>query len=271
MPPDMSETPFLQALILGIVEGATEFLPVSSTGHLVIAGDMLGFDAVPGEVFETSIQIGAILAICTLYRERLSSLVFGLFGGDADARRFAGAIILATLPMIALGALFYDFIVGVLFSPLVVASAFIAGGAAIILIERLRIDEQVHTIEALTPRTALKIGAFQCLALVPGMSRAGATIIGALLAGVERKTAAEFSFFLAIPVIVGATVFDVWGNRDLIGSSHLPVLAAGFAAAFLSALIVVKWFVGFVSRNGFSIFGWYRIAFGTLLLVYYLQ
>lgn len=267
----MSETPFLQALILGIVEGVTEFLPISSTGHLVIAGDMLGFDAIPGEVFETSIQIGAILAICTLYRERIRAVTFGLFSGDADARRFATAIVLATAPMILLGALFYDFIVGVLFSPLVVASAFIIGGAAIILIERLHIAERVSEIEALTPATALKIGAFQCLALIPGMSRAGATIIGALIAGVERKAAAEFSFFLAIPVIVGATVFDVWGNRDVIDSGHLPILTTGFIAAFFSALVVVKWFVGFVSRHGFSVFGWYRIAFGGLLLVYYLS
>ncbi len=266
----MSETPFLQALILGIVEGVTEFLPVSSTGHLVIAGDMLGFNAIPGEVFETSIQIGAILAICTLYRERLSAVTFGLFGGDAGARRFAVAIVLATMPMILLGALFYDFIVNVLFSPLVVATAFILGGAAIIIIERLQIEERVNDAENLTPATALKIGAFQCLALIPGMSRAGATIIGALIAGVERKAAAEFSFFLAIPVIVGATVFDVWGNRDVIGSSHLPILATGFLAAFLSALVVVRWFVGFVSRHGFSVFGWYRIAFGGFLLVYYL-
>lgn len=266
----MSETPFLQALILGIVEGVTEFLPVSSTGHLVIAGDMLGFNAIPGEVFETSIQIGAILAICTLYRERLSAVTFGLFGGDAGARRFAMAIILATMPMIALGALFYDFIVNVLFSPLVVATAFILGGGAIIIIERLKIEERVSDAEDLTPAMALKIGAFQCLALIPGMSRAGATIIGALIAGVERKAAAEFSFFLAIPVIVGATVFDVWGNWQVIGGSHLPVLATGFVAAFLSALVVVRWFVGFVSRHGFSVFGWYRIAFGSLLLVYYL-
>lgn len=170
----MPDIPFLQALILGIVEGATEFLPVSSTGHLVIAGDMLGFDAIPGEVFETSIQIGAILAICTLYRERLLSVVAGLFTGDPAARRFTIAIILATFPMIVLGAVFYKFIVTVLFSPLVVATAFILGGAAIIAIERLHIEEKVTEVEALTPLTALKIGAFQCLALIPGMSRAGA-------------------------------------------------------------------------------------------------
>ena len=147
---------------------------------------------------------------------------------------------------------------------------FILGGAAIILIERLQIEARVSEVEALTPATALKIGAFQCLALIPGMSRAGATIIGALIAGVERKAAAEFSFCLAIPVIIGATVFDVWGNRDVIDGSHLPVLATGFVAAFFSALVVVKWFVGFVSRHGFAIFGWYRIAFGCLLLAYYL-
>ena len=158
-----------------------------------------------------------------------------------------------------------------LFSPLVVATAFILGGAAIIIIERLHIEEEVSEVEELTPLTALKIGAFQCLALIPGMSRAGATIIGALLVGVERKTAAEFSFFLAIPVILGATVFDVLGNRELINGSHLPVLAVGFITAFLSALVVVKWFVGFVSRHGFSVFGWYRIAFGTLLLAFYLS
>ncbi len=266
----MSESTFLQALILGIVEGVTEFLPVSSTGHLVIAGDMLGFKAIPGEVFETSVQVGAILAICTLYHERIRTVLSGLFSRDADAWRFSIAVILATLPMIVLGAFFYDFIVAVLFTPVVVAVAFITGGAAIIIIERLQIKERVSSVEALTPATALRIGAFQCLALIPGMSRAGATIIGALITGVERKTAAEFSFFLAIPVIVGATVLDVWGNRHVIDVGHLPVLATGFVAAFVSALLVVRWFVGFVSRHGFSVFGWYRIAFGALLLAYYL-
>lgn len=266
----MPETSFLHALILGIVEGATEFLPVSSTGHLVIVGDMLGFDAIPGEVFETSIQVGAILAICTLYRERLRSVVAGLFTGDPAARRFTLAIVLATLPMIALGAVLYKFIVTVLFTPLVVATAFILGGAAIIAIERMQVGEKISEVEALTPLDALKIGAFQCLALVPGMSRAGATIIGARIMGVERKAAAEFSFFLAIPVIVGATLLDIWGNRGALDYGHLPVLMTGFMAAFVSALLVVKWFVGFVSRHGFEIFGWYRIGFGSLLIAYYI-
>ncbi|MBX3492606.1 MAG: undecaprenyl-diphosphate phosphatase [Parvibaculum sp.] len=266
----MLENSFLQALLLGIVEGATEFLPVSSTGHLVVAGDLLGFSSVPGEVFETSIQIGAILAICTLYRERLNTVVRGTISGDPSAHNFVRAIVIATLPMIVLGAIFYDFIVGVLFSPYVVSAAFIFGGIAIILAERLNIEERIVSIEAFTFGTALKIGAFQCLALVPGMSRAGATIIGSLLVGVERKTAAEFSFFLAVPVIIGATIFDLWNNRALVDGTHLPILATGFVAAFLSALVVVRWFVGFVSRHGFSMFGWYRIVFGSLLLVYYL-
>lgn len=266
----MPENSFLQALILGIVEGVTEFLPVSSTGHLIVVGDLLGFDGVPGEVFETSIQIGAIMAICTLYMERLVGVARGIFTGDPMARSFVTSIVLATLPMVALGAIFYDFIVGVLFSPYVVATAFIAGGAAIIVIERMQIEERIGSIEALTPLTAIKIGVFQCLALVPGMSRAGATIIGSLIVGVERKTAAEFSFFLAIPVIVAATAFDLWGNRTLINGTHLPILATGFSAAFLSALVVVRWFVGFVSRHGFTVFGWYRIIFGSLLFVYFL-
>lgn len=266
----MPENSFLQALLLGIVEGVTEFLPVSSTGHLIVVGDLLGFDGVPGEVFETSIQIGAIMAICMLYKERLGAVVRGIFTGDPMARTFVTSILLATLPMIVLGAAFYDFIVGVLFSPYVVAAAFIVGGAAIVVIERMQIEERVGSIEAFTPLTAIKIGTFQCLALIPGMSRAGATIIGSLIAGVERKTAAEFSFFLAIPVIVGATVLDLWGNRALINGAHLPILAIGFAAAFVSALVVVRWFVGFVSRHGFAVFGWYRIVFGSLLFVYFL-
>lgn len=267
----MPENSFLHALLLGIVEGVTEFLPVSSTGHLIVVGDLLGFDAVPGEVFETSIQIGAIMAICTLYKGRLGAVVRGIFTGDPMARTFVTSIVLATLPMIALGAIFYDFIVDVLFSPYVVAAAFIVGGAAIIVIERMHIGERIGSIEAFTPLTALKIGLFQCMALVPGMSRAGATIIGSLIIGVERKTAAEFSFFLAIPVIVGATVFDLWGNRALINGTHLPILAIGFAAAFLSALVVVRWFVGFVGRHGFTVFGWYRIVFGCLLFIYFLM
>jgi len=267
----MPETSFLQALFLGIIEGVTEFLPVSSTGHLIIAGELIGFDSVPGEVFETTVQIGAILAICTLYRERLTSVSRGLLSGDAGARSFLTSILIATLPMVFLGVLFYDFIVGVLFSPYVVSVAFIVGGIAIIVIERLDIDQRIESIEAITPVTAVKIGIFQCLALIPGMSRAGATIIGSLLVGVERKTAAEFSFFLAIPVIVGATIVDLWGNRALLDGAHVPVLAIGFVAAFLSALVVVSWFVGFVSRHGFSAFGWYRIALGSLLLVYFLM
>lgn len=266
----MYEHSFLQAIILGVVEGVSEFLPISSTGHLIIVGDLLGFSSVPGKVFEVVIQLGAILAICVLYSGRLTRVVLDA-PHDAGARNFIGATLVAIVPAGLVGVLYHDFIVEVLFTPYVVCVALILGGIAIILVERLHLETRITSVETLSMRTALKIGLFQCLALVPGVSRSGATILGALLVGVERKTAAEFSFFLAIPVMLGASAVSLRETWHLINPSDAHIIAAGFAAAFISALLVVRWLVNFVSHHGFTIFGWYRIVFGSILLAYFLM
>jgi undecaprenyl-diphosphatase len=261
--PFMPEHSFIVAALLGIVEGLTEFLPVSSTGHLILLDELLDFQGPPGHVFEIVIQLGAILAICVLYFSRLLNVVVGL-PGDPAARRFATAVILAFLPAAVIGVILHDFIKSVLFSPLVVCVALIVGGFAILVIERMRPVPRIHAIEKFTPALSLKIGLMQCLAMIPGVSRSGATILGALLLGVERKTAAEFSFFLAIPTMLGATVYDLWKNRADLTFDGSMLIAVGFATAFVSALLVVKWFVNFVGRHGFSPFAWYRIAIGAV-------
>jgi undecaprenyl-diphosphatase len=266
----MNEHVFFQALFLGIVEGVTEFLPVSSTGHLIVAGDLIGFKGPLASVFEVVIQLGAILAICVLYARKLLGVAFGL-GSDPAARRFALAVIIAFLPAAVLGFLLHDFIKDKLFSPEVVAVSLVLGGVAILLIERWKPAPRIAEIEDLKPLTALQIGFFQCLAMIPGVSRSGATILGALTLGVERKTAAEFSFFLAIPTMLGATVLDLWKARHDLNPDDASVIAVGFVAAFISAIFVVRWLVGFVSHHGFGIFGWYRIVFGLALAAYLFQ
>lgn len=256
-----------EILFLGAVEGLTEFLPVSSTGHLIFFADLLGFEATEDKVFEIVIQTGAILAVCLLYFGRLWKVLLGMAAGDRAAWRFAVAVGLAFLPAAAAGVLLHDFIKDVLFSPFVVALSLIAGGFAMLAAERFYTPlPSVHEVEDFSPALALKIGCAQCLALVPGVSRSGATIIGALLMGVERKAAAEFSFFLAIPTIAGATVYDLWKSRDALTPDGMSAMALGFAAAFAVAWLVIRWFVGFVSTRGFAPFAWYRIAFGGVIL-----
>jgi undecaprenyl-diphosphatase len=263
----MNEHVLLQAIFLGIVEGVTEFLPVSSTGHLIIAGDLIGFTGPLASVFEVVIQLGAILAICVLYARKLLGVALGL-GSDPAAQRFAIAVIVAFLPAAVLGFLLHDFIKNELFSPAVVCTSLVLGGVAILLIERWKPAETIEAVENIKPATALQIGFFQCLAMIPGVSRSGATILGALTLGVERKTAAEFSFFLAIPTMLGATVLDLWKARHDLNPDYSAVIAVGFAAAFISAIFVVRWLVGFVSHHGFNVFGWYRIVFGAVLAAY---
>lgn len=258
----------LQALLLGIVEGLTEFLPVSSTGHLIVAGDFLGFNGESAEVFTVVIQLGAILAICVLYFRRLLNVLIGL-PSDPAARRFAIAVIVAFLPAVVLGLALHDYITSVLFSPYVVSVSLVVGGIAILLIERFEPKVRFHEVEDMTALTALKIGFLQCLAFVPGVSRSGATILGSVLLGVQRRAAAEFSFFLAIPTMLGASTLDLWKSRDLITADDAGIIAIGFVAAAVSALFVVRWLVRYVSHHDFSIFGWYRIVFGTLLIVYF--
>lgn len=264
----MTEQSLLQAIILGVVEGLSEFLPISSTGHLIVVGDLIGFSGMPGKVFEVVIQLGAIMAICVLYRERLFRVLIDA-RRDSGARNFIAAILVAIVPAGLVGVLYHDFIVEVLFSPYVVCTTLIVGGIAIIVIEKLHLEARITSVETLPLRTALKIGLFQCLALVPGVSRSGATILGAILVGVERKTAAEFSFFLAIPVMLGASAVNLKETWNLIEPDDAYIIAAGFTAAFISALLVVRWLVNFVSHHGFTVFGWYRIVFGCLLLAYF--
>jgi undecaprenyl-diphosphatase len=255
----------LQAAFLGLIEGLTEFIPVSSTGHLILLVDLLGFRGPPGQVFEIVIQLGAILAILTMYSPMLLDITRRA-PFDAGARRFILAVLLGFLPAAVIGALAHDFIKSVLFSPWVVSVALILGGVAILLIERVRPVPVYRDIEAFSPGLSLGIGAFQVLAMIPGVSRSGATIMGALLLGVERKTATLFSFFLAIPTMLGATAYDLFKNRHTLDFGGAEVIAVGFVVAFLSALLVVRWLVGFVGRHGFGPFAWYRIALGTVML-----
>jgi undecaprenyl-diphosphatase len=254
----------LDALILGIVEGLTEFVPVSSTGHLILAGWFLGYEGARADVFHVVIQVGAIAAVCGLYLARLWPALVAL-PTSAAARRFALSVLLAFLPAALLGVLLYP-LVKAMFQPWVVAASLILGGLAILWIERHEPTVRHREAEALPPGTSLGIGLCQCLALVPGVSRAGATIIGAVVLGVERRAAAEFSFFLAIPTIVGAAVFDLWKSRDLLTADDVGMMALGFLASLLAALVCVKAFIAFLQRHDFRVFGWYRIAAGLVML-----
>ncbi|MDJ0390290.1 undecaprenyl-diphosphate phosphatase [Roseomonas sp. E05] len=264
----MDLTALLSALLLGVVEGLTEFLPVSSTGHLILLGEAIGFHGPPGKVFEISIQLGAILAVMWIYRLTLWRLAFGMWRPATAERRYATNLLLAFLPALVLGATLYKPITTLLFSPLVVALALVVGGVAIIVIERLRHAPRLHEVSAIPPTTALLVGFGQVLAMVPGTSRSAATIIAALLLGVERRTAAEFSFVLAIPTMLAATVFSLWKARAELDFSNAGLIAVGFAAAFATALVVVRWVLAAIGRMGFAPFGWYRIALGTVVLAW---
>lgn len=254
---------YFDAVLMGFIEAATEFLPVSSTGHLILAGHLLNFQGPEGRVFEVAIQLGAILAICVLYFQRLWQVTVTL-PSDPRSRHFVMVILLAFLPAAAIGAKFHGVIKALLFSPWVVCWALIIGGFAILLIERLRPQPTILSIDAITPKTAVAIGFMQCMAMIPGVSRSGATILGALCLGVERKQAAEFSFFLAIPTMVGAVTYDLYKNRASLSLDDGALIAVGFVTAFIVALFVVRWLVGFVSRHGFAPFAWYRIVLGGL-------
>lgn len=261
----MESHTLIGALFLGVVEGLTEFVPVSSTGHLILLVDLLGFDGPPGRTFEIAVQLGAILAICWVYRAKLFGVALGLASEPAD-RRFALNVIVAFVPAMLLGASLHGFIKNVLFSPWVVSVALIVGGIAILWIERNLPVPQVRDVDEMSPWLAFKIGSCQVLAMIPGVSRSGATIMGALLMRVDRKTATEFSFFLAIPTMLGATVYDLHKNRALLDLGDFHVIGVGFLAAFVAALLVVRWVVKFVQTHGFSPFGWYRIAVGSAML-----
>ncbi len=261
-----------KAFILGIVEGLTEFLPVSSTGHLILAGDLLNFNDDKGKVFEIVIQAGAILAICWEYRARLISTFAGI-GRDPVAQKFAANLFIAFLPLAVFGLAFNKAIKAALFKPVPVALAFIIGGIIILFAERwykARAARQqvapIDSVDQLNWQDALKLGFAQCAALIPGTSRSGATIIGGLFFGLSRKCATEFSFFLAIPTLFAATAYSLWKERALLSMADLPMFGVGSVAAFISAFIVVRWLVRYVSTHDFTIFAWYRIAFGLVVL-----
>ena len=262
------ENLYVQATILGVVEGATEFIPVSSTGHLILVEDWLGLRDERAKTFAIFIQLGAILAVAWLYRTRVARLA-QVWSGDPADRRLAVNLLLAFLPAAAVGFLTHHWIKAYLFTPLVVASALVVGGLAILLIERLRPAERVTSIDAIPYRTAFGIGLAQCFSLVPGVSRAGATIMGALSLGLSRTAATEFSFFLAIPIMLAATTFDLLKSQGALSVADTPVFVVGFVTSFVSAVLVVKLFIRFVSHHSFAAFAWYRIAFGGLLLAYY--
>jgi undecaprenyl-diphosphatase len=261
----MLSTFYASAILLGIVEGLTEFLPISSTGHLIFAASLLGITGPESRLFDIVIQFGAILAVCWVYRERLYQAAAGL-AREPQAQRFVGNVVIAFLPAAAAGALLHRFIKEVLFSPWVVAVTFIVGGFLILLIERMRPRPRVHDIETMSLGTALLIGCCQVLAMIPGVSRAGATIMGALMLRVDRPAATEFSFFLAIPTMLGAAVFDLWKNRAILSFDGALSIAIGFVVAFIAALFVVRRLVDFVSRHGFGVFAWYRIIVGAIAL-----
>ncbi len=258
----------LKSLVLGIVEGITEFIPVSSTGHLILAGDVLGFGDEKAKVFEVFIQLGAILSVVWLYREKILGVVRG-FRRREDARSLLVNVTIAFLPAAFLGLLLHKGIKLYLFNPVTVAGALIAGGIAILLIEKMDHRAHVADVDNITVKQAFGAGIAQCFALFPGVSRSGATIMGGLILGFDRKVAVEFSFFLAIPTMFAATGFDLVKSLNLLSLGDVPFFLVGFVTAFFSALIVIKAFLGYVSRHDFSGFAWYRIAFGLLVLAFY--
>lgn len=260
-----------KALILGVVEGLTEFLPVSSTGHLIVVGSLLNFGGDAAKTFSVVIQFGAILAVCWEYRSRIGRVAAGVWG-DATQRRFALNVVIATIPAIVLGLCFESAIKNVLFAPLPVAFALVAGGGVILWAqarERRRggAPARVRSLDELRAIDALKVGCAQCCALIPGVSRSGSTIIGAMLLGVERRVATEFSFFLAIPIIGGATLYELVKYRGAAFVDMAEVFTAGTVAAFVSAFVCVRWLLRYLATHDFTAFAWYRIAFGMLVLV----
>lgn len=255
----------LKAMILGIVEGLTEFLPVSSTGHLILTGDLLGFNNERGKLFEIVIQSGAILAVCWEFRQRLWQVITGL-PHQVGARRFVINVGVAFVPLATLGLAFGKTIKAHLFQPLPVAMAFILGAFVIIWAEKRPHKIRIHSVEEMNIWDALKLGVAQAFALIPGTSRSGATIIGGLLFGLSRKAATEFSFFLAIPTLIIATIYELYKERALLNIEDLDMWIVGFVSAFISAFICVRWLLRYISNHDFTVFAWYRILFGLAVI-----
>ena len=271
----MDFTLLLKAAVMGVVEGLTEFLPISSTGHLILAGALLGFDDDRAKVFDIAIQTGAIFAVILVYWQKIKSTVIAL-PTQRLARRFVLNVFIAFVPAVVLGLLFGSAIKAHLFTPTVVASSFIIGGFIILWVEgwgRKPLHEghpddhaRIINVESMTPMDALKVGLVQCLAMVPGTSRSGATIIGGMLLGMSRKAATDFSFYLAIPTLIGAGAYSLYKERALLSMADVPMFAVGLVFSFLSAWLCVRWLLRYIATHSFVVFAWYRIAFGIVVL-----
>ena len=260
----------IKVIIMGIVEGLTEFLPISSTGHLILAGSLLNFTGEKVKLFEIVIQAGAMLAVCWEYRHRIFNVIRN-FSSDVAARRFVANLLVAFLPAVVLGLLFGKMIKAHLFAPVPVALAFIVGAFIILIVERRnRLNEdslRIHSVDEMTMLDAFKVGCAQCFALIPGTSRSGASIVGGMVFGLSRQAATEFSFFLAIPTLFGATIYSLYKERALLSVADLPMFGVGALAAFISAFFCVRWLLRYISTHDFMIFVWYRIVFGVLILI----
>ena len=267
----------VKAVIMGVVEGLTEFLPVSSTGHLILAGSLIGFTdetIKSAKLFDIVIQAGAIVAVVIVYWQRLRETLAGLRGNDPRQRRFVMNVLIGFLPAAVIGVLFSKAIKAHLFTPAVVATTFILGGIIILWAEKRAAADatvRIGNVDDMSPMDALKVGLAQSLALVPGTSRSGATIIGGMLFGLSRKAATDFSFFLAIPTLIGASLYSLWKARDTLSAADVPVLIVGTVVSFLVAWVVVRWLLRFIATHSFVPFAWYRIAFGIVILVTWWQ
>lgn len=258
----------LTIVLLGIVEGVTEFIPVSSTGHLILASELLGYDAAQWAVFNVVIQLGAILAVIVLYWRTFWAVLTGLTRNSPESWRFVRNILVAFLPSAVLGFIFIDQIESLLESAKVVAWALLLGGVAMLVIERTAPQGTEKGVADISLGKAIGVGLIQCLSMIPGVSRSGATILGGLALGIERRTAAEFSFFLAVPTMLGATTLQLAKHHDQLGTAGLGGIALGFLVSFVVAILVIRWFIGIVSRRGFAPFAWYRIVVGAAALIW---
>ena len=259
----------IKAAIMGIVEGLTEFLPISSTGHLILAGSLLGFDDDKAKVFDIAIQTGAIFAVILVYWQKIRDTLVSL-PNDKQAQQFALNVLIAFIPAVVLGLLFGKAIKAHLFTPVVVASTFILGGFIILWAEKRQqrnpATARIHAVEEMTAMDALKVGLVQCLAMIPGTSRSGSTIIGGMLLGLSRKAATDFSFYLAIPTLIGAGVYSLYKERALLSMADVPLFVVGLLFSFISAWLCIRWLLRYIATHSFVMFAWYRIAFGLVVL-----
>ena len=259
----------IKAAVMGIVEGLTEFLPISSTGHLILVGSLLGFDDDKAKVFDIAIQTGAIFAVILVYWQKIRDTLVAL-PTDRQAQRFALNVFIAFVPAVLLGLLFGKAIKAHLFTPVVVASTFIIGGFIILWAEKRQQNNpataRIQSVDAMGPMDALKVGLVQCLAMIPGTSRSGATIIGGMLMGLSRQAATDFSFYLAIPTLIGAGVYSLYKERTLLALSDAPMFAVGLLFSFISAWLCIRWLLRYIASHSFVVFAWYRIAFGLIVL-----